>query len=457
MPYRNTYRGFLRFCRDCGYALAPFQKRIARAFFEDAREVGVCLPRGNAKSTLAALIALHHVLAVEAASVYVGAASLEQARVVGDIVQRYGRRKALAGLLTVRHDEVRLGDRRGAIVLRIVSSDGARAFGWERPTLLVADEVWAYGDRPPTLLSAMVTSLVKSPTAKLLLISTAPMLLDSPLGRIRERALSAPDVHREGSRIEARGNGLTWLEWSLPDDAEATPANVARANPAPWVTLSMLAEQRQRVTDMEWLVFHGNRSHVQSARWLPVGAWQACAADYTVADDEPLVLGVDVGGSRSSTALVGVVADGDGVRVALVEVRTGKPAVLALVASIRELHAQGRPISMIVGDPMRFEADMLRLEADLGVTVVSWPQSESRMTRCSENLARLVIEQRIRHADHPTLNAHVANAIAKPTPRGWRLVRGGGESQHIDGVIALAMAAEMAEKQPPVARVLGWA
>jgi phage terminase large subunit-like protein len=390
------------------------------------------------------------------ASVYVGAASRDQARIIGDIVRRYARHPAVAKHLTVRHDEVRFGDRHGSTALRIVASDGARAYGWARPTLMVGDEVWAWSDRDPTLLGAMTTALVKNPACRLLLISTAPAMLDTPLGRIRERALSAPDVRRDGPRIDARGNGLRWLEWSVPDDQEATPEAVWRATPAPWITRTMLAEQRLRTVERDWLTMHANRSHVSSARWLPVGAWQGCRADCAVGDDEPLTLGVDIGGSRSTTALVGCVADGDGVRVALVEVRTGKAAVLAVTQSIRDLVAQGRPVAQVVYDPMRWEVEALRLEADLGLVVIEWPQTETRMTRCSENLHRLIVEGRFRHAGHPTLDAHIANAEAKPTPRGWRLVKR-AESAHIDAAIALAMAAECAEKQPATARVLGWA
>lgn len=141
-------------------------------------------------------------------------------------------------------------------------------------------------------------------------------------------------------------------------------------------------------------------------------------------------------------------------RVALVEVRTGKAAVLDLVASIHELHAQGRQIAQIVFDPMRFESESQRLERDLNLLLVEWPQSESRMTSCSENLHRLAVEQRLRHFGR-TLDAHVGNAIAKPTPRGWRLVKA-ADAAHIDSVISLAMACQMAEKRPEGVRVLGW-
>jgi phage terminase large subunit-like protein len=104
---------------------------------------------------------------------------------------------------------------------------------------------------------------------------------------------------------------------------------------------------------------------------------------------------------------------------------------------------------------MKFDSEARRLEADLGLTLVEWPQSESRMTRCSENLHRLVIEQRLRQPGVAELDRHVANALAKPTPRGWRLVKSSDQAQ-VDGVIALAMSAERVEHAPAPVELLGW-
>jgi phage terminase large subunit-like protein len=78
------------------------------------------------------------------------------------------------------------------------------------------------------------------------------------------------------------------------------------------------------------------------------------------------------------------------------------------------------------------------------------------MTICSERLHGLVVEQRLRHPGVAELDRHVANAQAKPTPRGWRLTKS-AEAAQIDAVIALAMAAERASTPaPPPAKLLGW-
>jgi phage terminase large subunit-like protein len=53
------------------------------------------------------------------------------------------------------------------------------------------------------------------------------------------------------------------------------------------------------------------------------------------------------------------------------------------------------------------------------------------------------------------LNQHVANAVAKDGPRGWRL-----DKEHrtasIDAFVALGMAVERAEAKPEPVRLLGW-
>ncbi len=162
------------------------------------------------------------------------------------------------------------------------------------------------------------------------------------------------------------------------------------------------------------------------------------------------------GGSRSATAVVGVVPRDDGrVDVALVEVWQGASAVLEAAGYIQGLVTAGRAIREVVFDPMRFASEALRLERDYGLVLTEWPQSETRMTICSEKLHGLVVEKRLRHPGVEELDWHVAAAVAKPTPRGWRLVKSADAAQ-IDGVIALAMAAEHATQPVAEIRFHGW-
>jgi hypothetical protein len=129
----------------------------------------------------------------------------------------FAQHPALDGLLTVRHLELRREETAG--LLRVVPADGPRVHGLSS-TLYIGDEVWAWS-ATGELLEAMQTGLIKRRDRKLLLISTAAAQLDSPLGRMRARAMAQPSAKRVGPLVEARGD-LHWLEWSLPTTFRST-------------------------------------------------------------------------------------------------------------------------------------------------------------------------------------------------------------------------------------------
>lgn len=441
--------GLAAFCELIGEPLEPFERRIARAHFGPQREVVAVLPRGNLKTTLAAKIALHHLLTVEGASVTIGAASRDQARICFERLRGFAQHPALADCLVVRHLELRHVDDDGHLrLLRAIPADGPRAHGLSS-TLYVGDEVWAWkGD---DLLEAMLTGLVKHPGARFLGISTAAAQLDSPLGRLRSRALAGKTT-RKGAVIDATAPGLRWLEWSVPDDTPLDDFHaVKQANPASYITAAALREQAARVTPLSFAQFHACRWGVGEGAWLPPGAWQACAGTPTAPADAPVWLGVDVGGSRAASAVVGVTAD---LQVVEVHVYQGDEAVLQVTDRVLEI-AGRRPIVECDYDPWRYRSEALRLHRDHGVTVVEFPQSHARMTAASEGLHAAVVERRLTHPDHPALNQHVAGAVAKQTGRGWRLEQSERSAQ-IDAVVALAMAVERATAPAPHVELLGW-
>lgn len=120
---------------------------------------------------------------------------------------------------------------------------------------------------------------------------------------------------------------------------------------------------------------------------------------------------------------------------------------------MREL-ADTLDVVELVHDPWRAQQLALELEVE-GMTVVAFPQSAARMATASERLYGAIIERRIRHRNDPTLNAHVANAVAQDGPRDWRIVASHRRAQ-VDGVIALAMALERAEWREPAPELIGW-
>ena len=90
-----------------------------------------------------------------------------------------------------------------------------------------------------------------------------------------------------------------------------------------------------------------------------------------------------------------------------------------------------------------------------GMCCVEMPQNNSRLVPASSHLYQAVVERRLTHGNEPHLNLHVAAAIARDTPRGWRLDRP-DRSTPIDGVIALALAVARTEAKPEPVQLLGW-
>jgi hypothetical protein len=298
---RPGLRGFEAFCELIDLPLEPYMRRISRGYFSRAREVVAVLPRGNWKTSLAAAIGLHHLMTTKGASVVIGAASVQQARVGFERMEGYVSSAELD--VTVRHLELRFEGPEGVRRLRVIPSDGPRTHGLSC-TLYVADEVWAWAERAD-LLTAMQTGLVKRPDSKLLAITTSSGDLDSPLGRWRRRAMSLSDVHRAGPVVEAKSRDLHWLEWSLSEQHELDNLRaIARCNPAPQIGIGDLRRQRESLTEVAFAQFHCCRWGIKESSWLPPGAWAACQGQIEFTPGERIHVGCDVGGSRSATAVV---------------------------------------------------------------------------------------------------------------------------------------------------------
>lgn len=448
---RNTFGAFAALC---GLKLEPFQRTIASAAAGPERELAVLIPRGNGKTTLLAALALHHLLTTEDAAVYCAAASREQARILYEQAARFARQLGDPHLID-RHLEIRWcpdpgTPRHFTRHLRVLAADAPRLHGLT-PSLAIVDELHAHPNDEVYL--ALLTALAKRRGSKLIAISSAGQGADSPLGRLRARAFALPKVTTTGYLTDARGPGLRMLEWSVPEDAELTPRNVKRANPASWIRLADLAAQRDAVPDLPFRRFHAGQWTERAGHWLPPGAWQQIIGEPTFEDGERVWIGVDVGGGgvEGDTAVVWVNAAGH-VGLAVFE---GESGVLDARDQIEDL-AERYDVAEVVFDPWRASQVALELEAR-GLTVTAFPQSDARMMPASAALHRAVVERRLVVPDDPVLRAHAANAVARHSRRGWRLDRPSRSAgENIDALIALAMALDACDHQPEPVQLLGW-
>jgi phage terminase large subunit-like protein len=438
-----------RFClfaeRYCALKIEQFQRLIAEEAFSDRRELLVLLPRGNGKTTLMAAVGVFSLLSTREPAIYVCAASRDQARLLFDTAKRMVRgHPELERRITPRYSELRVD---GGF-LRVIASDAPLAHGLT-PSLVLVDELHAHRDGE--LYEAMRTSMLKRPGARMVTISTAGSDPDGVLGRLRARALSQPRVTRHGALTRAYGPNLGMLAWEVGDDWDGEDLEpVKDANPASWITLDGLAEQRDAVADVAFRRYHCNQWAASGQHWLPIGAWQKCADPTAkINPGERIFVGVDVGGERSASAVVWVTED---LRVDC-RVFHGDRAVLECADQAREL-ALTYSIAELAFDPWRFEAPALEL-AERGIPVVAFPQSNARMGPASERLHAAIVEGRLSHPDNPDLNAHVRQAVARDTPRGWRIDKLKSRD-NIDACVALAIAVEAAENKPAPVELLGW-
>jgi phage terminase large subunit-like protein len=298
---------------------------------------------------------------------------------------------------------------------------------------------------------ALSSALHKRRDSKLIVVSTAGQGAESPLGRLRARALGLPDVRRRGFVVEARGPDLAMLEWSVPEDESIAPAVVKRANPASWITTDAIRSAGDGLPELAFRRFVCNQWVARMGSWLPAGSWQAIAEPGLVVEPgEEVWLGVDLGGARADTALVWITKDG---RIGC-RIFSGDDAIVDAAAAIFALAERYR-LREVIYDPWR-AAMLVRGLEDRRIKCTVFQQSDSRMIPASAALHTAIVEGEIRHPDDPRLNEHVAAAVARHGRRGWR-IDAAERGSNIDGTVALVMANEArTAPPPPPTRVLGW-
>jgi phage terminase large subunit-like protein len=385
---------------------------------------------------------VHHIVTTERPAVYVAASSREQARILYEAAREFASHPSIRDRITLRHLELRVENGH----LRVLAADALKVHGLT-PSLVIVDEYHAHPS--DDLYLALRTALLKRPGARMVTISTAPHDATTPLGRLRARGLAQPQVTRRGALTDAKGAGLRMLEWAVPENVEATPEQVKKANPASWISLDALRSQREALTDGAWRRYHANQIVGREGAWLPPGAWAACEGATEFEPGEAITVGADLGGGERSTSAV--VWLNEQLHVGC-EIFHGESSVAEAAEFIAEL-ASTFTIREVAFDPWQ-GALLAETMEQRGLLAVALPQTDSRMIPASERLHRAVIERRLVHDGNPELAEHVHAAVAKHTRRGWRLHRAGAEP--IDAAVALAIALDRAEHVGEPVQLLGW-
>lgn len=288
--------------------LAPFQRRfVAGALAEETAAAVLSIGRGNAKSALAAGVALGGLVGAwdrqPRREIIVAARTRDQGRIAWDFAAGFAASLPLEvqrRLIYRRAPRLEIefeGDG-GGHVLRVIAADGKSALGGA-PTMAILDERghWAL-DRGDELEHALLSGLGKR-GGRALLISTSASDDAHPFSRWIDDPVPGSYVqeHRPAPGLPADdresllvanpgaehgiGGSLNWLE------AQARRA-IARGGSS--LTSFRLYNRNERVS--------GECRDLL----ITVDEWLSCETAELPARSGPVVVGIDLGGSASMTA-----------------------------------------------------------------------------------------------------------------------------------------------------------
>lgn len=443
-----------RFCKlsDGEYygqplTLRPWQRELINGIFaEDERGrlkhrvAYIGLPRKNGKSTLAAALAVHALIAgPPGAEVYSAAGDRTQAR----IVFREARDMILASpelssrVTVFQHS---LECPRNGGIYRALSADAKLQQGLN-PTFVVFDEVHVQPNRH--LWDALQLGMGTRPEGQMLGITTAGF----------DKETLAWELYDYGRKVAAGeiDDPTFYFRWYEPTDPAAdwrSPEVWAGANPAfgDFLLAEHFESDSRTTPENEFRRYRLNQWTSTSYAWLPHGTWDACLSERIVDPKEPIVLGFDGAWSNDSTALVGcTIADQHlfvlGLwepdktlgHVDMEQVERGVRAAMERY-NVREL----------AFDPARFQDFFARLEAEYK-PVVKWPtNSLAHMVPACQEFYTAVLDQTLSHDGDRRLASHISNAVVKEDHHGPRIVK---ESKTSPRKIDLAVAAVVAHNR----------
>jgi|GEM_PF-2425913 len=213
-------------------------------------------------------------------------------------------------------------------------------------------------------------------------------------------------------------------------------------------------DQKRELRPNAFLRMHGNERTAGESAFVPEGAWEACYSPSVkpvqAGDKAKLVVGADASTSGDYTALVGCVYDQRSeitdvrlVRVwkprAILGIRGGRATVdidETIGAAVLDLHAAGQ-LRAVVCDVYQLHTCVIKWEK-AGIKVIELNQNAGRVDS-DQALYNAINSQSIRHYNEPELTRAVRNAVARETPRGFRLDKEKA-SRKIDAAVALSMA-----------------
>lgn len=455
LPVKRDYRRinafakeFLRVPKGTG-ALDPvklrkFQVNIAREMYpatgKRPRQGLISMPRGNGKSSLAAVFGLYGLFAdgIPGASVLIVASDERQARIVFNICKRMIELEPrLAEQCQIFQDRIYVPSTDSE--LRPLPAEPAALQGYD-PSLMIVDELHVVTE---TVWEAVSLASGKRPESLTLAISTPADSVESVMWRLVEYGRNNPD-----------DKSFRLVEHAAPVGCAADDETAwAIANPAlgDFLHLDALRATFQTTREAPFRRYRLGQWVGQANSWLPWGAWPE-VADPERGLPEPgtkVVLAFDGSASGDSTALIGCTLD---MHVFVVQIwaapdndprwRVPRNEVAQMIDSAFERWE----VLELAADPWGWRTELEEWSAAHGGKVVEWNTAHAgRMAPATDRMYAAVTTGTVTHDGNELLAEHMGNAVAKHTPMGDLIHKDKRNSaRKIDSAVAAIVAHDRA-------------
>ena len=380
------------------------------------------VPRKNAKSTIAAAIAVYQLIADrtdQAPQIISAAGDRKQARLVFEMARdMILASPELSEVCTVHRNEIRCNLNGGTY--RAVSADAGLAHGLN-PSTVIVDEYHVH--KKDDLYIALTTGSAMREQPLTFVISTAGHDLDSPLGKLYTYAQKVVS-----GEVDDPTFGVTW--YGPTEGEEFDPAdedNWRRTNPSfEIMNLDEFRSAHRSTRESEFIRYRCNGWTSAQDSWFELGRWDALTDKDLppLAEGDRCVFGFDGAWSGDCTGIVAYRIDDRSLhKLALWERPDGDKSWRTPKAEVRDkmrqLMDEYKPLE-VAADPFLFQEELQTL-TDEGYPIVEFRTNHvDKMSAASKIFQDAVLDGELSHDGDPALARHLANTDLKIDHHGRR-------------------------------------
>jgi phage terminase large subunit-like protein len=435
------------------------------------RTVWLEVPRKNAKTTLAAGLALYGLVADNepGAQVYMGARDRAQARICFELARKMvNASPALRNRCRAQRSFIEVP--KTGSVLRTISGDALGQHGFNAH-IAVLDEVHAHKNREIwDVLSSSVGA------------RTQPIVIGITTAGTYDPNHIAWELHDYAVRIASEeledSSFLAVIYGADMEDDWTDPKIWHKANPSLGITImpTFLEEEIRKAKasparQTTFAQLYLNKWTREVSRWIDMDAWHSCGKKKINIEDykgKPCFVGLDLSSTTDISALVQVFIEDDGSFTAVphfwlptdgmperekrdrqpysrwaeegyITLTPGNVIDYRYIRSYIEKLATDFHILELAYDPWNSTQLVVEL-AEQGMRVAPTRQGFATMSAPTKELERLIVSENISHASHPVLSAHADAALVSTDPAGNLKPDKAKSTARIDGLVALIMA-----------------